>query len=111
MAESSTTTQKITLPAYSMFADTPVYSVDNELVFGLLKDSIIADPSDQTYIVTQAGERRLDAISALFYGTPHLWWVVALVNKINDPLLGVTFGTELRVPTKQRLSDAGILSF
>lgn len=103
-------TQRVTLTAYSMFADTPVYEIDQNLVFGLLQDPVIPDQSDQLYVVTQPGVRRLDAISSLFYSTPHLWWVVALVNRINDPLLGVPFGTKLRIPTKQRLSEAGILN-
>jgi hypothetical protein len=110
MAAAETSTQRVTLTAYSMFADTPVYAVDDSLIFGLLRDPVIQDPSDQLYVVTQPGRRRLDAISSLFYSTSHLWWVIALVNRINDPLLGVPFGTELRIPTKQRLSEAGILN-
>jgi hypothetical protein len=111
MAETDTSqSQRVSLPAFTMFGDTPVYSVDGEVLFGLMRDSVIPDPSDQIYIVTQAGERRLDAISSLFYGTPKLWWVVALVNRLIDPLLGATVGTRLRIPTKQRLSQEGILS-
>lgn len=110
MASTETSTQRVTLPVYSMFADTPVYEVDGNVVFGQLRDPVVPDASDQLYVVTQPGQRRLDAISSLFYSTPHLWWVIALVNRMNDPLLGMPYGTELRIPTKQRLSEAGILS-
>jgi hypothetical protein len=100
----------VSLPAYSMFSNTPVYEVKGDIVFGLLRDPVIASPTDQLYVVTQAGEKRLDLVSSLFYGTSHLWWVLALVNNLVDPLVGVSVGTELRIPTKQRLADEGILT-
>jgi len=101
----------VTLPPFTAFGDTEIYrSKDGEVHFGLLQDSVIADSTDQLYTVTQAGEKRLDAISHLFYGTSKLWWVIAQVNGIVDPLNGVASKTELRIPTKERLSEAGILS-
>jgi hypothetical protein len=100
---------RVILPAFSMFQDTPVFEVGSDIVFGLLQDPVVADPTDQLYVVTQAGERRLDLISQLFYDTPQLWWVIALVNNFVDPLIGAPAGAELRIPTRQRLSEAGIL--
>lgn len=101
---------RVTLPAFSMFSRTPVYEVNETVLFGLLMDPVIADPTDQIYVMPQAGENRLDLISALFYGTPQLWWVIALVNNITDPITGAPSGTALRIPTKNRLSQEGILS-
>ena len=101
----------ITLPPFTAFGDTEIYrSKEGDVHFGLMQDSVISDPSDQLYTVTQAGEKRLDAISGLFYGTTKLWWVIAQVNGIVDPMNGVPPKTELRIPTKERLSEAGILS-
>lgn len=102
--------QRIELPPYSMFATTPVYEVEGEIVFGLLKDVIVPDPSDQLYTVDGSGVSRLDAISYKFYGTPQLWWVIARCNDIVDPLVGVPLNTSIRVPTKARLAAEGILN-
>jgi nucleoid-associated protein YgaU len=102
--------QKIDRPQYSMFSKTPVYDVDNLAVYGLLVDPVVADASDTLYTVTQAGEKRFDLISKIFYGVPDLWWVIALVNNIQDPLSGVSAGTKLRIPTKDRLAALGILN-
>ena len=55
-------------------------------------------------------ENRLDAISYKFYGTPALWWVLARVNDIADPLVGVEPNAMIRVPTKARLASEGVLN-
>lgn len=93
-----------------MFSSTPVYEVGGEIVFGLMKDVIVPDASDDLYKVPPGGENRLDAISYSFYNTPHLWWVIARVNNIVDPLLGAPVNTIIRVPTKSRLASEGVLS-
>lgn len=93
-----------------MFANTPVYEVDSEIVFGLLKDVIVPDPSDDLYTVDGSGVNRLDAISYKFYQTPQLWWVLARCNNIVDPLVGVPLKTVIRIPTKARLAAEGILN-
>lgn len=93
-----------------MFATTPVYEVDSEVVFGLMKDVIIPDASDTLFTVPTGGVNRLDAISNQFYGTPALWWVLARVNNILDPLLGVGLSQQIRIPTKARLASEGILN-
>jgi hypothetical protein len=102
--------QRIELPAYSMFATTPVYEVDGNVVFGLMKDVIVPDPSDELFVVPQAAVNRLDLVSNEFYGTPQLWWVIARVNNVLDPLVGLPQGTTIRVPTKARLASEGVLS-
>lgn len=101
----------VTLPPFTAFGDTEIYrSKEGDVFFGLLQASVIPDTTDQLYIVTQTGQRRLDLISQLFYGTTKLWWVIAQVNNIVDPLNGVEPKTVLRIPTKERLSETGILS-
>lgn len=110
---------RIELPPYSMFSATPAYdgvSVEIEgvrqkvIVFGLMVSAVVPDSSDILYTVPQAGEGRMDLISQQFYGTPELWWVVALVNNLLDPLVGFTSNQTVRVPTKERLAAEGILS-
>jgi LysM repeat protein len=38
-------------------------------------------------------------ISYKLYKTIHMWWVICLVNKINNPTSPLTAGTPLKVPT------------
>lgn len=105
MADSS---QHVVLPPYSMFMSTPIYSVEGETVFGLMRDPIVPDPTDQAYTVPAAAEDRLWLVADLFYQTSELWWVIALVNQILDPMQ-LPAGTQLRIPTKSRLASEGIL--
>ncbi len=99
------------MPQYSMYARTPVYDVGNDtVVFGLMRPVVVPDSSDELWIMPSAGEYRLDLLSNDFYGTPHLWWVIASVNNILDPLVAVPTGTELRIPTKDRLAAEGVLN-
>lgn len=102
-----------------MFSATPPYEgVEAEIegkrqkviLFGLLVDPVVSDATDELYTVPQAGEGRLDLISQQFYGTPELWWVIALVNNLIDPLVGFTTGQTIRVPKKERLASEGIFS-
>lgn len=97
-----------------MFPVTPIYESqadgENVIVFGLLQDVIVPDPSDTVFTVPIAGVHRLDLISQNFYGVPDFWWVIARVNNILDPLVGIANGTRIRVPTKSRLAQEGLLS-
>lgn len=102
-----------------MFSATPAYEgVESEIegsrqkviVFGLLVDAVVPDATDILYTVPQAGEGRLDLVSQQHYGTPELWWVIALVNNLIDPLVGFTVGQSIRIPQKNRLAAEGILS-
>jgi hypothetical protein len=103
--------QRIQLQRYSMFASTPVYEPEpGLLVFGLMQPPVVPDATDFLYTVTSAGVPRLDLIANEQYGTPSLWWVIASVNNIIDPLVSVPQGTTLRMPTKDRLSAEGVLN-
>lgn len=98
------------LVQHSMFMNTPLYSVGVEVVAGLQRPPAIKDVTDLVYIVPTSGVNRFDLISQLFYGTPDLWWFIAEVNDIVDPLVGVEAGTTIRVPTRERLSREGVLN-
>lgn len=93
-----------------MFMNTPLYGVGGEVVAGLQRPPTIKDASDLVYVVPPTGTNRFDLISQLFYGTPELWWLIAEVNDIVDPLTGVAPGTTIRVPTRERLSKEGVLN-
>ena len=105
---------RVQLPAFSMFAQTPIYEIESEgenvVVLGLLQDIVAADPTDQVFIVPQAGIYRLDLISQACYGVPDLWHVIARVNGLLDAIVGFERGAEIRVPTKSRLAQEGVLS-
>jgi len=102
--------QRIELPPYSMFAQTPVYEVGGDVVFGQMVPAVVPNDSDVIYSVPAAGEHRLDLISTQFYGVPDLWWILATVNNIIDPLVSVPAGTNIRVPSRSRLASEGTLN-
>lgn len=103
--------QRIELPQYSMFTKTPVYDLGGGLVvFGLMQPSVVPADSDELWVMPSAGVPRLDLLANDFYGVPDLWWVLASVNNILDPLVSVPVGTAFRVPTKTRLAAEGILN-
>jgi nucleoid-associated protein YgaU len=97
-----------------MWSTTPIYQVDGPdgpaVVFGLLNDTVVPDPTDVLYTVPIGGLYRMDLISQQFYGTPDLWWAIARVNGILDPLLGPALGQVLRIPAKARLAQDGVLN-
>jgi hypothetical protein len=41
--------QRIELPTFSMFAKTPVYEIGGDLVFGLMRDVVVPDATDDLY--------------------------------------------------------------
>jgi hypothetical protein len=100
----------VSLTQYSMLSKTRAYECGGTIFFGLMRDPIMADPTDMLFMMTKPCERRLDLISTMFYGTPRLWWIIAMVNNLNDPLSGVAFGSTLRIPSRHRISAAGLLN-
>ena len=104
---------RVQLPQFSMWSETPIYEVpianENTVVFGLMQDVVVPDPTDTIYTVTPQGVARLDLLAHNFYGVPDLWWVLARVNGIIDPLVGAPVGTVLRIPRKDRLAQLGVL--
>jgi hypothetical protein len=94
-----------------MFSKTPVYDLGGEnVVFGLMHPAVVQNYTDELWVMPSAGVPRLDLLANSFYNTPALWWVIASVNNIIDPLVAVPEGTELRIPTKTRLAAEGILN-
>lgn len=106
--------ERVQLPNFSMFAQTPVYEIGTEagteVVFGLMQDVIVPDATDTVYTVPIGALYRMDLIANAFYGVPDLWWVIARVNGIIDPLMGPALGQRLRIPTRARLAKEGLLN-
>lgn len=49
-------------------------------------------------IVPIGYEHRLDLISNVFYNTPKNWWLLMLVNNIEDPFEGFLVSEEIVIP-------------
>jgi hypothetical protein len=111
-------TIRVELTDYSMFATTPAYQVQAELdtgketvvVFGLRRNVVVPDPSDELFTVPSGGARRLDLISQKHYGTPSLWDAILDCNPGLDPLTGPEVADVIAVPTRLRLASLGLLS-
>jgi hypothetical protein len=102
--------QRIELPPYSMFAKTSVYEVGGEVVFGLRRQVVVPDATDILIKMPSAGVYRLDLIADQYLGMADLWWVIAEINNMPDPLVTVDINTELRIPTRERLASLGVLN-
>lgn len=63
---------------------------------------------DSFYSVEPAVENRLDLISYMFYKTPLLWWAIAVVNKIQNPM-DCRVGLVLRIPTLDSINSSGAM--
>lgn len=62
------------------------YSLDEDLT------------SDVVYYDTyEVGDgERWDSISYKLYGTPYLWWIIALMNDVNNPFEDLEEGTNIK---------------
>ena len=58
--------------------------------------------SDSFHVVTDADSKRIDLIAWKYYRDVRLWWVIAEVNNINNPL-EIPAGTTLRIPSYERV--------
>ena len=58
------------------------------------------DEQDSTTATIPAGyEHRADKISDLFYGTPHLDWMICWTNNISDPFQQLNVGDRIKLIT------------
>ena len=63
-----------------------------------IKESI----KDKLYTVEPECEDRLDYVSYKFYNTPHLWWAIAIMNHIKNPMR-LEVGIVLRIPPLEHI--------
>ncbi len=58
--------------------------------------------SDIFHTVTEADSKRIDLISYKYYKDVNLYWIIAEINNILNPL-EIPIGTILRIPTYERI--------
>lgn len=58
--------------------------------------------SDTFHVVTDADSKRIDLIAWKYYRDVRLWWVIAELNNISNPL-EIPAGTTLRIPSYERV--------
>jgi len=76
--------------------------------------TIVGDPSFDNFLLNYennfsfkegfvpAGyEHRADLIANLFLNDSNLWWLVLLVNNLNDPFEGLNIGDKIIIPIKK----------
>lgn len=56
------------------------------------------------YIVSEDKENRIDLISLEFYGASKFWWVIAYINRLEDPL-NIPKGKTLVIPSLKGIRD------
>lgn len=76
--------------------------------FGLWDQIDIPEADDDTFVTLKEDEGiRLDALADRFYDSEEYWWILALVNGINDPIAeGVVSGRVIRVPSLSSITTA-----
>lgn len=97
---------KVQISASSHLQRTPVYQlVDQQTgkpigvhVWGRWAPiDIPSDPSDAYYPIAEKDVGRLDSIAYAYYRNPYLWWIIAWVNDIQNPL-EMEIGQVIRIP-------------
>jgi hypothetical protein len=94
------------LPRYSRWLPGVFYpGLENALGRNPYRISTFPVEADDGYwTVAPEEEYRLDLISFRVYGTYRLWWVLALVNKINNPFVKPDIGEVIRCPALERIN-------
>ncbi len=63
---------------------------------------LLEHESDTFHVVTDADSKRIDLIAWKYYRDVRLWWVIAELNNISNPL-EIPAGTTLRIPSYERV--------
>lgn len=99
-----------TLPDLSKFNYENIFRVyktnNNQYYYNLLQSIYIDGEIDKTKIFYMTVKEQLpwSIISYNAYGTVLLWWLIALVNNISNPLISPEPGTVLKVIRPQYLN-------
>lgn len=105
---------KLTALRPRQFTNLSRYRIYNQIVDSKTK-SVYLESSNNINIVHNGSvyhtveaseENRLDIISNIYYGTPSLYWAIAMANNIIDPMI-VVKGTVLRIPSYESLFVTG----
>lgn len=69
-----------------------------DLLDSSIQELIFDEDNSRTYIVSDPYIGRLDLISHQAYNTPELWWLLAYVNGIINPMEDMYTGQKLIIP-------------
>jgi len=87
----------------------------NQYYYNLLQSIFLPDQIDDTKVFFMHVQENMPWTTVSFkaYGNIELWWLIALVNKIYNPIKGATVGTVLKIikpeyvsPILQEISNA-----
>ena len=81
-------------------------SVESVTYLESVNDIKIHSDTSRYHVVEPGEQNRLDIISRKYYGTPTLYWVIAMANNIIDPTVVVT-GSILEIPSYESLNENG----
>lgn len=79
-------------------------SVDDVEFFDLLNLPDVQEQTDDTSYDWKSTDR-IDLVAFRFYGSPALWWVLALANDIEIVPTGLNEGRRLRVPSPRYVNN------
>lgn len=71
-------------------------------VFSPARTTKVKQEADDLIITAHEGDR-LDALASKFYGSSRLWFVIASVNNLTNGSMHIKPGTQLRIPSKDRV--------
>ncbi len=93
----TTSPTSVTLSNDSAYQLTPIYTnpADGNLVFGL-RIQYVPQDGDRLVNITMATAGRPDTLSSFYQGDPGLWWLMADLSQLVDPILDFQAGTQLR---------------
>lgn len=94
-----------------LFTENRVFNDDTQgtvSFFGIWNPpNIQVDASiDRHHVITESDIGRLDILSYNYYGTPSLWWVIAHVNNIINPINDIIPGEILIIPSPDNVYSA-----
>lgn len=88
-----------------MFTDRKSFYQSQEVNNNKEKDFLDTDVEKMSFVnytqfvVPQFCEGRMDLISYIHYETVNLWWLIAHVNNIMDPITDLEAGMVLKIPS------------
>jgi len=85
-----------------LFGD--LLQVDNIEFFDILNLPELQEQTDDTSYDWKSTDR-IDLVAHRFYGSPSLWWVIALANNIEIVPTGFSEGMRLRIPSPRYVNN------
>ena len=92
----------VKISRYSIYRQ--IIDSNNDTYLETVNQTPVAESNlDKYHEVEQNEENRLDIIANKYYGSPDLWWVIAMGNNIIDPFI-VKVGDIIRIPNLTSLT-------